>query len=137
MISEERQNTLSLDLCVPILSDSFDILLKICGEPVAESPNASTLPPPIVASLALQHPPVVELPVTQQLPCIQLNTQPPSVENSPTTQQGVALLVSTVLRSTPKPNKPSACCHGCTINRESRNTTGPVVRVWLIVPRSC
>jgi hypothetical protein len=42
-----------------------------------------------------------------------------------------------VLRSTPKPNKPSACCHGCTINRESRNTTGPVVRMWLIVPRSC
>jgi hypothetical protein len=98
MISEERQNTLSLDLCVPILSDSFDILLKICGEPVAESPNASTLPPPIVASLALQHPPVVELPVTQQLPCIQLNTQPPSVENSPM-QQGVALLVPTYASS--------------------------------------
>ena len=105
--------------------------------PVAESSNESTPPPPVVASPALQHPPIVELPMTQQLPCIQLNTQPPSVENSPTTQQGVALLVSTVLRSTPKPNKPSACCHGCTINRESRNTTGPVVRVWLIVPRSC
>ena len=30
----------------------------------------------------------------QQFPCIQLNTQPPSVENSPT-QQGVALLLST------------------------------------------
>ena len=98
MISEERQNTISLDLCVPILSDSFDILLKICGEPVAESPNASTPLPPVVASPVLQHPPVVELPVTQQLPCIQLNTQPPSVENSPM-QQGVALLVPTYASS--------------------------------------
>jgi len=62
--------------------------------PVAESSNESMPPPPVVASPALQHPPVVELPGTQQLPCIQLNTQPPSVENSPT-QQGVALLVST------------------------------------------
>jgi len=42
-----------------------------------------------------------------------------------------------VLRSTPKPNKPSACCHGCTINRESRNTNRPIVHLWLIVPRSC
>jgi len=42
-----------------------------------------------------------------------------------------------MLRSTPKPNKPSSHWHGCAINRESRNTTGPVVRVWLIVPRSC
>jgi hypothetical protein len=41
-----------------------------------------------------------------------------------------------MLRSTPK-LKPSACCHGCTINRESRNTTGPIVRMWLIIPRLC
>jgi len=41
-----------------------------------------------------------------------------------------------VLRYSPKP-KPSAHCHGCTINRESRNSTGPVARVWLIVPRWC
>jgi len=42
-----------------------------------------------------------------------------------------------VLRYTPKP-KPWACCHGCTINRESRNSTRPGVRVWFIVPtRSC
>ena len=41
-----------------------------------------------------------------------------------------------VLRYTPKP-KPWACCHGCTINRESRDSTRPIVRVWLIVPRSC
>ena len=43
-----------------------------------------------------------------------------------------------VLRYTPTPKpKPSACCHGCTINRESRDSTRPVVCVWLIVPRSC
>ena len=66
--------------------------------PVAESSNESTPPPPVVASPALQHPPIVELPMTQQLPCIQLNTQPPSVENSPM-QQGVALLVPTYASS--------------------------------------
>jgi hypothetical protein len=42
-----------------------------------------------------------------------------------------------VLRYTQTPNKLSARCHGCIINRESGNSTGPVVRVWLIVPRSC
>ena len=42
-----------------------------------------------------------------------------------------------VLRYTPKPNKLSARCHGCIINRESGNSTGPVVRVWLIIPRLC
>ena len=42
-----------------------------------------------------------------------------------------------VLRYTPKPNKLSARCHdGFIINRESGNSTGPIVRVWL-VPRSC
>jgi len=37
-----------------------------------------------------------------------------------------------LLRYTPKP-KPSTHCHGCTINRESRNSTGPIVHVWLII----
>jgi len=41
-----------------------------------------------------------------------------------------------MLKYTPKP-KPWACSHGCTINRESRDSTRPIVRVWLIVPRSC
>jgi hypothetical protein len=52
--------------------------------PVTESPNESL--PLVVASPALQQPPA-----TQQLPCIQLTIQPPSVEKSPM-QQGVALL---------------------------------------------
>ena len=49
--------------------------------PVAESPNESL--PPVVASWALQQTSVVELPAMQQLPCVQLNTQPPSVKKSP------------------------------------------------------
>ena len=56
----------------------------IVRQPAAESPNKSL--PLVVASPALQQPPA-----TQQLPCIQLTIQPPSVEESPM-QQGVALL---------------------------------------------
>ena len=48
---------------------------------VAKSPDESS--PPVVASPAIQQTSVVELPVMQQLPCMQLNTQSPSVEKSP------------------------------------------------------
>ncbi len=50
--------------------------------PVAESSGKSS-PQVVVASPALQQTSVVELPAMQQLPCVQLNTQPPSVEKSP------------------------------------------------------
>ena len=56
--------------------------------PVAESSDESL--PSVVASPAVQQPPGQEFPVTQH-PCIQLITQPPSVENTPT-QQGVAVM---------------------------------------------
>ena len=49
--------------------------------PVAESPNESL--PPVKASPALQQTSVVELPVMQQLPCMQLNMQPLSVKKPP------------------------------------------------------